>query len=259
MKLSKKVLISSILISACTLVFAQADVEDPYLEEEETSVESEYLNDAEGEIISALAAAEDLDSKLVALQYLQDALDGGNTSEAVIKSLDRLAGEGITSETRVNGRLMNNFPEIRRDACLMMAKVPTEHSQKMLKDIALADKEPMVIAAAVKSLGEINIKADETAEAIAFANRSNRILNPTSSLALEVLNAFELLADSVEDKTSMIDEITKISGNPNYVLPVRQKALRLLKSMRDSSNGSSSKNSSSSNNSSSASTEVSEK
>ena len=256
MKLSKKVLITSILISACTLAFAQAEVEDPYLEEEETSVESEYLNDAEGEIISALAAADDLDSKFVALQYLHDALDGGNTSEAVIRSLDRLAGEGITTETRTNGRLMNNFPEIRRDACLMMAKVPTEHSQKMLKDIALADKEPMVIAAAVKSLGEINIKADETVEAISFANRSNRILNPTSSLAMEVLNAFELLADSVEDKTSMIDEITKISVNPNYVLPVRQKALRLLKGMRDSGNGNSSKNNNSSSN---ADTEVSAK
>ena len=223
MKLSRKVFIAAAMLMASSLVFAQ---------EKETSVESEYLNDVDGDIIMTLAESDDYDNKLVALQYLQSALDEGNTSDAVIQALDRLAGEGITTQSRTNGRLANNFPEIRREACKLMAKIPTEHTKNTLVSIAVADNEPMVIAAAVRSLGEIGINNnDETVEAIRFANKRNRILNPTSSLALEVLNAFEMLADSTEDRKGMISEITYITTDYHYVTPVRQKAYKLLKSL----------------------------
>ena len=223
MKLSRKVFIASAMMLVSGFAFAQ---------EKESSVESEYLNDVDGDIIMTLAESDEYDNKLVALQYLQSALDDGNTSDAVIQALDRLAGDGLTTQNRTNGRLMNNFPEIRREACKLMAKVPTEHSKNMLVSIAVADNEPMVIAAAVKSLGEIGINQnDETVEAIAFANRRNRVLNPTSSLALEVLNAFEVLADSTEDKKNIIREVTAISADYHYVTPVRQKALNLLKKL----------------------------
>ena len=90
----------------------------------------------------------------------------------------------------------------------------------------------MVIAAAVKSLGEIGINEnDEVIEAIAFANRRNQVLNPTSSLALEVLTAYETLADKTENKKTMIDSIARISSDYHYVTPVRQKAFKLLKSI----------------------------
>ena len=106
----------------------------------------------------------------------------------------------------------------------------------MLISIAVADNEPMVIAAAVKSLGEIGINEnDEAVDAIAFANRRNQVLNPTSSLALEVLNAFEILADSTENKKTMIDAVARISTDYHYVTPVRQKAYKLLKKLSSNS------------------------
>ena len=226
MKLSRKVFAASALMLLAGFAFAQ---------EKESSVESEYLNDVDGDIIMTLAESDEYDNKLVALQYLQAALDDGNTSDAVIQALDRLAGDGLTTQNRTNGRLMNNFPEIRREACKLMAKVPTEHSKNMLISIAVADNEPMVIAAAVKSLGQIGINEnDEAVDAIAFANRRNQVLNPTSSLALEVLNAFEMLADSTENKKTMIDTVTRISTDYHYVTPVRQKAYKLLKKLSSS-------------------------
>ena len=176
MKLSKKVLISSLLAFLVSSVFAQESQvkKQNNNKEEETSVESEYLNDVDGDIIITLAESDDYDNKLVALQYLQSAIEDGNESDAIIQALDKLAGEGLTNQTRKNGRLTNNYPEIRRQACLLMAKVPTEHSKNTLVSIAVADNEPMVIAAAVKSLGEIGINEnDEVIEAIAFANRRN--------------------------------------------------------------------------------------
>ena len=228
MKLSRKVFVASAMMLVAGFAFAQS--------EKESSVESEYLNDVDGDIIMTLAESDEYDNKLVALQYLQAALDDGNTSDAVIQALDRLAGDGLTTQNRTNGRLTNNFPEIRREACKLMAKVPTEHSKNMLISIAVADNEPMVIAAAVKSLGEIGINEnDEAVDAIAFANRRNQVLNPTSSLALEVLNAFEMLADSTENKKTMIDAVARISTDYHYVTPVRQKAYKLLKKLSSSS------------------------
>ena len=234
MKLSKKVLISSLLAFLVSSVFAQESQvkKQNNNKEEETSVESEYLNDVDGDIIITLAESDDYDNKLVALQYLQSAIEDGNESDAIIQALDKLAGEGLTNQTRKNGRLTNNYPEIRRQACLLMAKVPTEHSKNTLVSIAVADNEPMVIAAAVKSLGEIGINEnDEVIEAIAFGNRRNQVLNPTSSLALEVLTAYETLADKTENKKTMIDSIARISSDYHYVTPVRQKAFKLLKSI----------------------------
>ena len=230
MKALKKALIASFMILTSVFAFAQ-----------DKSVESEYLDDVDGGIILALADADDYDSKLVALQYLQSALEEGNTSDAVLKALDRLAGEGIMNPSMTKKRVMNNFPEIRRQACLLMSKVPTEHTKNTLISIAIADNEPMVIAAAVKSLGDIGINNnDEAVEAIAFANRRNQVLNPTSSLAWEVLNSFELLADSTENKKTMLDAITLISTDYHYVTPVRQKALKLLKTMSGKGGSSSS-------------------
>ena len=259
MKLSKKVLISSVILMISGFVFAQtSQVQKKNTEtEKETSVESEYLNDVDSDIIMTLAESDEYDNKLVALQYLSSALDDGNTSDAVIQALDRLAGEGLTTQSRTNGRLSNNFPEIRREACKLMAKVPTEHSKNTLVSIAVADNEPMVIAAAVRALGEIGINNnDETVDAIAFANRRNQVLNPTSSLALEVLNAFEMLADSTENRKSMIDTIARISTDYHYVTPVRQKAYKLLKTL--SSNSDTKKSDNSKKNKSSDTSEVSE-
>lgn len=260
MKISRKVFLSSFLI--CTIFFAHAQEKQVQKKgnstsEKETSVESEYLNDIDSDIITTLADSDDYDNKLVALQYLQTAIEDGNTSEAIIKALDKLAGEGLTTQTRTNGRLSNNFPEIRRQACLLMAKVPTEHSKNTLVSIAVADSEPMVIAAAVKSLGEIGINNnDETIEAIAFANRRNQVLNPTSSLALEVLSAYEVLADSTENKKTIIDSVARISTDYRYVTPVRNRAYKLLKTLSSSGNDNNKKSSKQTNSKNSSGAEV---
>lgn len=241
MKLTKVFTLAFGILASGSFLFAQQqsvkkESNNNYTETE-TSVENEYLNDVDGDIILSLANSDDLDNKLVALQYLQSAIEEGNTSATVIQALDQLAGEGLTTQSRTNGRVTNNYPEIRRQACLLLAKVPTEHSKNTLVSITLADNEPMVMAAAVQSLGVIGINDnDEVVDAIAFANRRNQVLNPTSSLALEVLSAFEALADKTDNKKAMIDAITRISTDYHYVTPVRQKAYKLLKKLSNTSN-----------------------
>ena len=239
--MNKKILVASALICASTFVFAQAQtVQKAGNSNKETYVENEYLNDIDTEIIMGLAEADDLDSKLVALQYIQEAINDGNTSAGVIQALDQLAGEGVLSESRTNGRKMNNFPEVRRQACLLMSKVPTEHTKNQLINVMVAEDEPMVIAAAVQSLGIISPEnADEVIEAIAYVNKRNMDLNPTSSLAWEVIEAYEKLAPIATDRKQMINSLTQIYSNYRYSTPVRNKAQQLLKKLSNTSSSSS--------------------
>ena len=207
----------------------------------ESNVESEYLSSVEDVVISELAASEERDNKLVALQYLETAISEGRATPDMMKALDSLAGEGITAQSRTNGRLVNNYPDIRAKACDILANVKTEESKDTLVKVALADNEPMVITAATRSLGEIGINNnDEVSETIAWAQKKNAVLNPTSSLAFEVLVAYEKIADTVENKGPMIQAIGQIATNYKYVTPVRTRALELLKKLQGLSSSSSS-------------------
>ena len=209
----------------------------------ERSVENEYLSDMDGTVVLTLARSDSYDNKLVALEYLESIVKDGNTSEEVAAALDQLAGEGLLTQVRTGGRLSNNYPDVRRKACLLLAKVGGEHSKNTLINIAIADNEPMVQAAAIRALGEMGLNEnDEAADAIAFANHRNRVLNPTSSMAIETLDAFEKLAGSTENKRAMVDEISRIASDYHYTSAVRKRALEVLKGIKlDSSSSGSGK------------------
>lgn len=199
----------------------------------ETNVEEEYLSTMEDTIVTELAKLPDRDNKELSLRYIADAVEGGSLSPVMQQTLADLAGEGITSESRTNGRLMNNFPDIRAKACDIMANVKTEESKNALKAIAISDNEPMVITAAIRSLGEVGINEnDEVVTAIAWAHKRTAILNPTSSLAFEVLEAYEKLKDTVKDNKVMVQSVAEIATNNRYVPVVREKARKLLQDLQ---------------------------
>jgi len=225
MKLSKiaAVAVCGLLISG---VYAQNS-------RSETSVEDKYLTTIEDSIVTELANADDRDNKELALKYLENAAEGGELSPDMHAALSKLAGEGITSEARTNGRLVNNFPDIRARACNILAQIHTEESKDTLKNIALKDNEPMVIAAAIRGLGEVGINDnDEVVNAIAWAQKRSAILLPTSSLAYEVLDAYEKLSGTVKENKVMVQSIAEIASNQRYVTPVREKARLLLKNLQ---------------------------
>ena len=248
MKISKKIITAVSMFMLGLYAFSQeqtvqkANTENSS-KKTESSVEDEYLSEIDGVVILSLAQSDEYDNKLVAMQFLEDAVENGNASADVMKALNQLAGEGISTQARTNGRLMNNYPDIRRRACLALGKVKTEESKNYLVKVTLAENEPMVIAAAVNSLGEIGINGnDEVVDAIAYANRRNQILNPTSSLAFEVIEAYEKLAENTSNKKIVIDSLTKIAADYHYASPVRSRAMKVLKSINEG-NSSSSKSS----------------
>lgn len=205
-------------------------------QQQETTVEQEYLSSVEDVIIRELADTDDRDNKLVSLQYIESAISGGRTSPDIMNVLESLAGEGVSTQSRTNGRLMNNFPDVRAKSCDLLGEVKTEEAKTILVKTALADNEPMVVTAAVRSLGNIGInEQDEVVATIIWVQKKYATLNPTSSLALEILFAYEKLADTVEDKTPMIESISAIASNHSLNHTVRRQALDLLRQLTGAS------------------------
>lgn len=196
------------------------------------TVEEAYLSSVEGVIIKELAQADTRDSKLVALQYIESALNDGRSNEDIQVALDSLAKEGITTVIRESNRTVNNFPDIRMKACELLGKAGTPEAKDTLIAVMYSDNEPSVIKEAVKSLGELGYNDnDEVVEMINWITRKFDIILPTSSLALEVLNTYEKLAPKVENKSGMIESIIRIASNYQYVTPVRTRAYEVLKSV----------------------------
>lgn len=191
-----------------------------------------YLSAVEGVIIKGLATTEGRDSKQVALQYIERAIAEGRRTEDMQIALEQLASEGINSVVRESGRTMNNYPDIRMKAAELLGDMATTRAKDTLIQVMYADNEPSVITAAVRSLGKLGYNDnDEVVEMINWVTRKFDIILPTSSLALEILNTYEVLAPSVKNKTPMIESIVRIANNYNYVTPVRTRAYQVLQNI----------------------------
>ncbi|MBP7095583.1 MAG: HEAT repeat domain-containing protein [Spirochaetia bacterium] len=206
----------------------------------EKTVEEAYLQETlETLIIREQAHADGRDMKLVALQYIEQAISEGRKGEEIRLALEYLALETTQVSIREAGygRVINDYPDVRAKACELLAEFPSVETKDALLKVALADRETMVISAAIRSLGKIGInEADEVTTAISFIVNKYDLLLPDNSLAFEALVALELLHDetgALKDAAA-IRMIMRIADG-NYIKPVKDKARALLDKLRKSS------------------------
>ena len=222
----KKILL--VLLAVAVLVsgtFAQ--------EVETITVEEAYLNAVEGVVIKEMLNTEGRDSKFVALQYIENALENGRDSADIQQALYSLATIGLSKTVREDGRLINNYPDVRMKACELLGKSKNPEAKSGLKQVMYMDNEPAVITAAVRALSEIGYAEDDrdSLEMINWINKKFDTVNPTSWLALEILNAYEKVASIVKDKTGLVEGVMRIASNYSYVTPVRNRAQEVLKAI----------------------------
>ena len=153
----------------------------------EQTVEEAYLQQSlEGMIIREQAYAASKDMKLIALEYIREAIEGNRITAEIAETLQFLSTEGILDITRSAGlgRALNNFPDVRREAAILLGNIQTVEAKDTLIKLALADNEPMVIAAALRSLGRIGIvENDDVTQVIAFIISRWDVLAPDNILA----------------------------------------------------------------------------
>ena len=210
----------------------------------ERTVEEAYLQETlETMIIKEQARGDTRDLKLLALQYIKQSIDEGRKNEEVRKSLEYLAMETSTIVVREAGvgRIINDYPDIRAKACEYLAEFPSVETKDTLLRVALSDREPMVISAAIRSLGKVGINDnDEVTQTISFIVNKYDILQPDNSLAFETLVAIERLVEAgngIKDP-SIIRTVLRIADG-NYIIPVKQKARQVLDKLRKSAASSS--------------------
>ena len=202
---------------------------------QQMTVEQSYLQESvELMIIREQSRAESRDMKLIALEYIGDAISRGNTGEEVRAALEYLSLEGVLNQTRENGRLVNNYPDVRTKAATYLGQLGTPEATKTLIKMVAVDNEPMVLTEAIKSLGIIGINdGDAAANAISWTVNRFNYLNPDNLMALSAVEAFEKLAASeggIKDPNA-IQTLVRIAEG-SYIRPVQERAKEALMEMR---------------------------
>jgi hypothetical protein len=201
----------------------------------EMSVEQSYLQESvEIMIIREQSRTDSRDMKMVALEYIGEAIDRGNKGEEIHAALEYLSLEGVVNVTRENGRVVNNYPDVRKEAATYLGKLGTSEAKDTLLKMVTRDNEPMVITEAIRSLGIIGANnADEVTQIISLTVNRFNMLNPDNFMALSALDAFTRIAaanNGINDRY-VVETIIKISDGP-YIAPVRNRAKELLAELR---------------------------
>ena len=201
----------------------------------EMTVEESYLQESiEMMIIRETARASSREQKFIAIEYIEDALGRGNTNDEIRQTLDFLSREGRRTISREDGRVVNNFPDVRRQSARLLGVMGTPEAQKSLLEITQFENEPMVIQEAIKSLGDIGLNENnETIANIAFVMRRFHHSNPDNLMALATIDAFERIARANNGINSpeAIQTLALISEG-SYIRPVQERARQLIAELR---------------------------
>lgn len=225
--------ITLILLLSAAAVLAQDDTGS-------LTIEELYLSsDIEIQLIRSQAVSDNRDSKMLALQTIRQMVSEGRVSdsdEAVVTVLESLAGEGVTSSVRSGGRIINDFPEVRRQAVQILGEIGGPRSKNILFQVVTNDPEPMVLSEAVYALGVIGENANmETTLYLADVLKRNNVKTiPDNNLAYACLLSLEKLMHSEEgiaDPEVLAALLDVASGN--YIQTVRAKALDVIYQLRD--------------------------
>ncbi len=236
MKLSKGLIaVALFLLLSVAVLVAQDD-------EGALTIEELYLSsDIEIQLLRSQAVSDNRDSKVLALQTIRDMLDAGRLTadnQAVTVVLDALAGEGTGTSVRSGGRVVNDFPEVRRQAVELLGRVGGEGSKDILFRVVKDDPEPMVLSEAIYALGRIgeNTNMETTLYLADVLQRNTARVNPDNNMAFATLLSLEKLMDSEEgigDPRALEALLDVVGGN--YIKSVRLKALSVIEKLREAS------------------------
>jgi hypothetical protein len=209
-------------------------------QEREMTVEESYLQESTAmTLIREQVRSDDRDGKLLALDYIEELLKSGNKGDDVRVVLEGLALEGTINKTRSEGRVANNFPDVRMRAVEYLGELGTQEATDSLVKIMLVDEEPAVLTQAIRSITKIG--NNEHGRPLLVVNwifsRFNS-LTPDNRLALGVVDAIEAFLPSMGNdldakvaKDSAVETIRIIAENHNYVSSVRQRARNVILSL----------------------------
>lgn len=209
----------------------------PTASSSEPTIEELYLQNVAMRIVREQAVDLNRDSKLLALASIREMIDNGTVAKNSTVALDilgYLANEGTGHVAMENNRQINNFPEVRREACNLLGRIGGDQADTILMQVMAEDREPMVLSEAAYALGKIGLNpGGQVAQRIAFALHRVEARAPDNNFAFASLLAFEKLAKKNKglNDPSAFQAIIAISQG-SYIRPVKQKALQVLDELK---------------------------
>ena len=141
-------------------------------QDRELTVEELFLRDIEFQVLKEQAFSDDREGKIDVLEQLREMVDGGEvgTDDLQIQFvLEYLSLEGTAIRILEGRSVVNNFPEVRRQATQLLGEVGSVNSTPTLIAILLRDEESMVRAEAAFALGEIGTDDYSVLDALVVA------------------------------------------------------------------------------------------
>jgi hypothetical protein len=210
---------------------------------QDLSVEDVYLQQsAEIQVIRDLSSDTGRDLKMIALDYIGEIIGRGNADDEVRKILVDLTMDGVRNQVRLNGRVMNNYPDLRIRAVDYLARLGTpEANANLVEILTLAstggtaiEEDPSVITAVIKGVSAIG-RTDDGGESLRVINtvywRYNT-LKPDNALAMAIVSAIDSFADKSVRDTGSISVLVSIQANYDYIKQVRVKAATTVTKLR---------------------------
>ncbi|MDR2739032.1 MAG: HEAT repeat domain-containing protein [Treponema sp.] len=224
--------VTALLAGVCVLAMGQNTGGG----DREMSVEESYRQAAVMMIIREQSRADSMEMKFIALEYIGNAIERGNTGPEIQSALEYLATEGSVNIIRENNRVINNYPEVRVKAAEYLGDMGTPEAKNLLIRLIRTEKEPMILKEVVKSLGKIGTNENnETVYAISgVIDRKHYLNQPDNLLAFSALNAYDKIAKAgggLQDPM-VIQTIINIAEG-NYSPTVRNRAKQVLANLRE--------------------------
>jgi outer membrane protein assembly factor BamB len=154
----------------------------------------------------------------------------GKSTWYAVRMLEQIAGSGVLQQVRENQRLVNDFPDLRAAACVLLARVGTTGSRDVLLSIVNAETDGVALAAEVRALGAIASDGDGASErAIARAFTRTTAFSSDNRLAAAVVDSLGRISiyEGALMETTAVVALLAISRGP-YDLTIRQDAALAL-------------------------------
>ncbi len=231
------IMIAAMGLGAVVSIFGQSTTAATGSGNEKT-IEQLYLTNTAVRVLREEALSNDRDSQLLAISQIRNMIDNGKlpgNAAVTADLLSNLAFDGTVRPVIQDNSVINDFPEVRREACTLLGKVGGESSVDILLRVLATDPEPMVLSEAAYSLGEIGLNPNnEVSQGIADAVLRQDAVKPDNNFAFASLLAFEKLAkknNGLKDQNAF-RAILRIS-NGEYIPIVRQKAVQVLDELKN--------------------------
>jgi HEAT repeat protein len=209
---------------------------------QDMSVEDVYLQQsAEIQVIRDLSSDNSRDLKTIALDYIGEMVDRGAANDEVRRILAELTLDGVQNQVRLNGRVINNFPDLRIRAINYLAQLGTPEAKDSLINIlesslqaSNVQEDPSVVTAAIKGLSKIGLSDNgDTLRSINATFLRYNLTKPDNSLAQAVIAAIDSFIDKGIRDEGSISVLMMIQANYEYIKHVRDNASAVIAKLRE--------------------------